>query len=82
MGRSFFIVGLGTSAEGQLALIEFLKNIHSNIDVAFIVVTHQWRHHRTKLDRIPSKTCPWPVDIISDRQLIEPRRVYVMLEKC
>lgn len=45
MRRSFFIVGLGASAKGQLALIDILKNIHSNIDAAFIVVTHLWRHH-------------------------------------
>lgn len=80
MERSFFIVGLGASAGGQSPLVEFLKHIHSDIDAAFIVVTHLWRYHKTQLDKILSRACAWPVTIVRNGQRIESKRVYIMPE--
>jgi chemotaxis response regulator CheB len=78
--NSFFIIGLGSSAGGQNALLEFFENLPPDPNAAFVVVTHLWRTHKTTLGDILSKATSLPISLIKNHQKIENNHIYVMPE--
>jgi len=76
----YYVVGIGASAGGQIALQQFLENLPDTPNAAFIIVTHLSKNHRTNLHTILSKCCSIPVSLINDSEPILKNRVYIMPE--
>jgi two-component system, chemotaxis family, protein-glutamate methylesterase/glutaminase len=75
-----YIVGVGASAGGQIALKEFFRSIPSDINAAFVVVTHLFRDFRTELPSILSRFTDLKVSRLADKTSPKPGHVYVMPE--
>jgi two-component system, chemotaxis family, CheB/CheR fusion protein len=75
---SFPIVALGASAGGLEAVSEFLAELPSNSEMAFVVVLHLDPGHKSLLAEIWSKRTTLPVSAISDEMIIELGHVYVI----
>lgn len=78
--KSFYIAGIGASANGLEAIKEFFLNIPPEPGVAFCVITHLLRGHRSILDRIISNCTSMKVRRMKNIDIIEPNTVYVMPE--
>jgi len=78
--ESFFVVGVGASAGGQLALNDFFSAIPTDVNAAFVVITHLLRTHKTELPRIVSRFTSLPVERIRTGTRLERGHVYVMPE--
>jgi chemotaxis response regulator CheB len=77
---SFYIAGLGASAGGQAALEEFFEQMPPDTGVAFVVVTHLLRGHRSILDKILQRSSALPVQRMKGYDIVQPDRVYVLPE--
>ena len=75
--RDFPVVCVGGSAGGLDAYIRLLKHFPVDLGVAMVIVNHITLFP-TQLHTILPNSTAMPVDLISDRLLIEPNRVYVI----
>jgi two-component system chemotaxis response regulator CheB len=75
--RGFPIVCVGGSAGGLDAYIRLLKNLPADMGVAFVIVNHL-RHVATSLHEILPRYTTMPVELITDRLLIKPNRVFII----
>lgn len=73
----FAIVGIGASAGGLEALTELLRTVGESPGVAFVIITHQDRHHETMLAEILAREISLPVEVVKDDTRIQPNSVYV-----
>jgi chemotaxis response regulator CheB len=71
------MVCVGGSAGGLDAYIRLLKHLPADLDVAIVIVNHITRFP-TQLHTILPNCTAMPVDLISDRLLIEPNPVYII----
>ncbi len=78
--QNLHIVGVGASAGGHDALKEFFSAIPSDIQAAFVVVTHLFRDHRSALSDIISRFTKLKVSRIANAVKPQPGHVYVMPE--
>ncbi|AVJ33243.1 chemotaxis protein CheR [Stenotrophomonas sp. MYb57] len=76
----FQIVGIGASAGGVEALEGFFRGLPTDIDMAFVVVTHLNPSRKTLLPEILARFTSLPVVEAADGMPIERRSVYVMPE--
>ena len=76
----FFAAGIGASAGGLNALKEFLEPIPPQTGIAFVIVTHLWRTHKSRLDLILARHTCLPVTRLSEDMPVKPDHVYVMVE--
>jgi chemotaxis response regulator CheB len=79
MRNNFPVVCVGGSAGGLDAYIRLLKHLPADLGVAVVIVNHMTRMP-TQLHTILPKYTQMPVDLISDRLLIEPNRVFIIPE--
>lgn len=79
-GKSFYVAGIGASAGGLQAIREFFLNIPPEPGIAFCIVTHLLREHRSILDRIISGCTSMKVQRMKGADVIEPNNIYVMPE--
>jgi chemotaxis response regulator CheB len=77
---NYYIVGIGASAGGQQALLEFLKNLPDEPNAAFVIVTHLSPDYKSQLDNILASASPIPVLRIKNNMGVNKNRVYVMPE--
>ncbi len=75
--RDFPVVCVGGSAGGLDAYIRLLKHLPADLDVAIVIVNHITRFP-TQLHTILPSCTAMPAELISDRLLIEPNRVYII----
>ncbi|HEX3763746.1 MAG TPA: chemotaxis protein CheB, partial [Kofleriaceae bacterium] len=75
---SFLIVAIGASAGGLEALDQFLRNVPTDSDAAFVIVQHHDPSHGHMLVEVLRKMSQLPVDEAADGTRIEPRHVYVI----
>ena len=80
MNNEVTVVGLGASAGGLDALIEFFDHISPDIPVAFVVTMHLQRDFESKLDEILQLHTQLPVLRVEADIEIEPSKVYVLIE--
>jgi chemotaxis response regulator CheB len=73
----FPIVGIGASAGGLEALLEFLRHTPADSGMAFVIVTHQHPGHCSLLPELLGKETAMPVIVVEDGQSVEPNHVYV-----
>lgn len=71
------VVGLGASAGGLAALEEFFSHLPGDVDVAFVVVTHQHPDHPTLLHSLLARKTSLPVSLVEDTTVLAPGHVYV-----
>ncbi|HZW07152.1 MAG TPA: chemotaxis protein CheB, partial [Phycisphaerales bacterium] len=74
----FTVVGIGASAGGLEACIEFVRNIPADDDTAYVVVQHLSPDKSSMVAEILAKHCPLPTTEIDDGMAVEPGRVYVI----
>ena len=77
--RNFPVVCVGGSAGGLDAYIRLLKCLPADLGVAVVIVNHITLFP-TQLHTILPRYTAMPVELISDRLLIEPNRVFIIPE--
>ena len=78
--REFPVVCVGGSAGGLDAYIRLLRNLPANMGVAIVIVNHL-RTVATQLHEILPRYTEMPVELITERLLIEPNHVFIIPEK-
>ncbi len=77
-GARFPIAGLGASAGGLHALQRFFSVIPEHPGIAFVVVQHLDPTHKSETAQLLEKYSQMPVAEISDNQMVEVDRIYVI----
>jgi two-component system, chemotaxis family, protein-glutamate methylesterase/glutaminase len=80
VARDFPVVCVGGSAGGLDAYVRLLNNLPDDMGVAIVIVNHL-RTVATLLHEILPRHTRMPVDLITDRLLIQPNRVFIIPEK-
>jgi chemotaxis response regulator CheB len=75
--KDFPVVCVGGSAGGLDAYIRLLKSLPSDMGVAIVIVNHL-RIVATTLHEILPRYTDMPVELITDRLLIRPNRVFII----
>jgi two-component system chemotaxis response regulator CheB len=78
-GDEVTVVCVGGSAGGLDAYTRLLRNLPGNLGVAIVIVNHV-RHVATLLHEILPKHTSMPVELITDRLLIQANRVFIIPE--
>ena len=78
--RDFPVVCVGGSAGGLDAYIRLLQHLPPDMGVAIVVVNHV-RTFATLLHKILPAHTAMPVDLITDRLLIQPNRIFIIPEQ-
>jgi two-component system chemotaxis response regulator CheB len=78
--QSFPVVCVGGSAGGLDAYVRLLKNLPSDMDVAFVIVNHV-RTFATLLHEILPHYTAMPVTLITEKLVIEPNHVFIIPEQ-
>jgi chemotaxis response regulator CheB len=76
----FPVVCVGGSAGGLDAYIRLLRNLPADLGVAIVIVNHL-RTVATRLHEILPSYTTMPVELITERLLIQPNRVFIIPEK-
>jgi two-component system chemotaxis response regulator CheB len=77
LGKSFPVVCVGGSAGGLDAYTRLLQHLPADMDVAIVIVNHL-RTVATLLHEILPRYTAMPVDLITERLLIQPNRVFII----
>ena len=80
MEDKFYVVGIGASAGGLIALKEFFDHIPLGTPAAFIVVTHLKREKRSILSDLLGAHTPLPIGRMDKDVQIEAGNIYVLTE--
>src|SRR5262245_17454053 len=79
MGKDTFpIVGIGASAGGLEAYMTFLRSLHVDTNMGFVIVQHQDPTHHSALTDLLTKATRLPVTEVKDGVKVRPNHVYVM----
>jgi len=76
--KRFHIVGIGASAGGLEAFLEFLRALPSHTGMAFVVVQHLEPHYKSQLPEILARATEMPVLKAEEGQKVEADHVYVI----
>ena len=76
----FPVVCVGGSAGGLDAYIRLLRNLPADMGVAIVIVNHL-RTVATRLHEILPNSTKMPVELITEKLLIEPNHVYIIPEQ-
>jgi len=76
--HDFMVVGLGASAGGLKALIEFFEHVPENTGMAYVVVVHLSPEHESRLPDLLQPTTRLTVRQVTETLRIEPEHVYVI----
>src|SRR2546421_3470276 len=71
------IVGIGGSAGGFEAAMEFLRHLPSKTGMAFLIVQHLDPHHASRLSNLLGKVTAMPVSEVTRTTTPRPNTVYV-----
>src|SRR5438477_1026651 len=71
------IVGIGGSAGGFEAAMEFLRNLPQKTGMAFVIVQHLDPHHVSRLSNLLGKVTAMPVSEVTRTTTPKPNAVYV-----
>src|SRR6202142_1673094 len=77
VARDFPVVCVGGSAGGLDAYTRLLRHLPSNMGVAIVIVNHL-RTVATRLHEILPRYTKMKVELITERLLIEPNRVFII----
>ncbi len=71
------VIGIGASAGGLEAIIQFFKSLPAETGHAYVIVQHLSPHYKSLMPEILSKHCAMPIYIANDRQELLPNCVYL-----
>jgi two-component system CheB/CheR fusion protein len=74
----FPVVGIGASAGGMTALLNFFEHMPASHDMAFVVILHLSPNHPSSAAAIIGRATRMPVIQVTSQVRIEPRHVYVI----
>jgi two-component system chemotaxis response regulator CheB len=80
LAKDFPVVCVGGSAGGLDAYTRLLRHLPADMGVAIVIVNHL-RTVATQLHEILPSTTAMPVELITERLLIEPNHVFIIPEK-
>jgi two-component system, chemotaxis family, protein-glutamate methylesterase/glutaminase len=80
LAKDFPVVSVGGSAGGLDAYTRLLRHLPADMGVAIVIVNHL-RTVATQLHEILPSTTAMPVELITERLLIEPNHVFIIPEK-
>jgi two-component system, chemotaxis family, protein-glutamate methylesterase/glutaminase len=80
VAKDFPVVCVGGSAGGLDAYTRLLRHLPADMGVAIVIVNHL-RTVGTQLHEILPSTTAMPVELITERLLIEPNHVFIIPEK-
>ena len=80
VARNFPVVCVGGSAGGLDAYIRLLRRLPADMGVAVVIVNHL-RTVATMLHEILPRYTEMPVELITERLLIQPNRVFIIPEQ-
>ena len=75
------VVGIGASAGGLKALIEFFENTAPDSGMAYVVVVHLSPEHESRMTDLLQQATIMPVSAVTETTPIEPDHVYVISPK-
>ncbi len=75
--KSFLIVGIGASAGGLEALVEFFSNIPYDTKIAFVVIQHLDPSHKSVMPEILRKHTGMKIYVAEDGMKIAPGCIYI-----
>src|SRR5687768_2875673 len=75
---NFPVVGIGTSAGGLPALMQFFEHMPADSGMAFVVVLHLSPKHHSDLDQLLQRSTSMPVRQPEGSVAIEKNQVYVI----
>jgi two-component system chemotaxis response regulator CheB len=78
--NDFPVVCVGGSAGGLDAYIRLLRNLPADLGVAIVIVNHL-RTVATRLHEILPRFTTMPVELITEKLIIEPNHVFIIPEK-
>lgn len=78
MSATFYIVGVGASAGGLVALEHFFTNMPPNSGMAFVVIQHLDPNRQGMLVELLQRHTVMPVTEARDQVIVEPNHVYVI----
>lgn len=78
MNNGFFVAGIGSSAGGLDALVDFFANVDPESATAFVVVSHLPHHHETKLHQILAGVTTMKAELILEDMTVLPNHIYVL----
>lgn len=79
-GRDFPVVCVGGSAGGLDAYVRLLQHLPADMGVAIVIVNHV-RTFATLLHEILPRYTKMPVELITERLLIQPNKVFIIPEQ-
>lgn len=74
----FLIAGIGASAGGLEAFVEFLKYLPPNNGICYIYIQHLAPRHESMLTEILARETKMPVKSAADGMAVEPDTLYVI----
>ena len=80
MENEFYVIGIGASSGGLVALTEFFDHVSADLPAAFVITTHLLREHRSILNELIAKHTTLPVVRVEQDVNIEAGKVYVLIE--
>ena len=76
--QSFPIVGVGASAGGLEALVQFLANVPEKSGMAFVIVQHLDPTHKDMMVELLQRVTPMPVARVIDHMKVQPDCTYII----
>lgn len=76
--NGFPIVGVGASAGGLEAFNELLRNVRSDLGIAFVLVPHLDPTHASAMSELLSKATKMPVVEVEQGMRVRPNHAYVI----
>ncbi|SAL84602.1 chemotaxis protein [Caballeronia arvi] len=73
----FAVVGMGASAGGIEALLNFFENAPSDMDMAFVVIVHLPANHMSRADEVLQRVTDMPVRQVASTTAIEKNHIYI-----
>src|SRR5437868_808589 len=74
----FFVVGIGASAGGVLALRQFFSRVEPDCGMAFVVILHMSAQHESNLPALLQSQTHLPVTQVNAAIKVEPNHIYVI----
>jgi len=74
----FPVVGLGASAGGLQALLQFFENMPKGNGMAFVVILHLSPKHQSSADNVLQRSTHMPVIQVTERMPLQAEHVYVI----
>jgi two-component system CheB/CheR fusion protein len=76
--KPFPVVAIGSSAGGLEAVTELLEGLETDLEMAYVVISHLDPEHESPLPELLQKRTAMPVHTVVDGMRIKPDHVYVI----